>query len=119
MFHALIIKQSLKSLSPLKHFKVLGTKQDEDWNIYKIAIPENWVDDFAKESQKNMDDSQEWYMHIYNEDGSKLIIIFRNKIFKTDNSPQNWNDVIKFGESLGIPTEQLDFFPNSFKVEEF
>lgn len=119
MYHALIIKQSLKDMKPIKDFEILSTKKDEDWLIYKIAIPGNKIDKLAEELQKNMDNSQEWYMHFYNQDGSRLVIIFRNKIFKTDNNPQNWSDVIKYGESLDIPTEQLDFVPNSFATEEY
>jgi hypothetical protein len=119
MYHALIIKQSLKNLNPTKDLEVLTTKKDGDWLIYKVAVSEDKLGELTKKLQEHMDDSQEWYMHIYNQDGSRLIIIFRNKAFDTDNNPQNWSEVIKYGESLGIPSEQLDFVPNNFASEEY
>jgi len=119
MYHALIIKQSLINLNPIEGLKILTTKEDGGWTIYKVAISEEKLDKFIKKIQDNMDNTKEWYMHIFNEDGSRLIVIYRDKIFDTDNNPQNWSEVIKYGESLGIPSEQLDFVPNSFSTEEY
>ena len=117
-FHAVLVNKSLKDLSILNKFKIIGQKIDGSWTLYKIAVESNNLEKAIKELQINMSEGS-WYFHFYNQDGSKLIIIYRDKVFETDNNPNNWLDAINYGTSLGIPVEQLDFVPNIFKNETY
>ena len=117
-FHAIIVDKSLRDLGILNQLNVIGETTDDDWTLYKIAVPEEDIKKTAKLIQGNLAEGS-WYFHFYNEDGSKLIVVFREKTFKTDNKPENWNEAIKYGASLSIPKEQLDFYPNNFAAEKY
>ena len=72
---------------------------------------------------------KEWYITFYNE--NKVIIVFRSKIFKLSPSgispihgklidissaeqKNEWNEMINYAKSLGIPDSQCDFLPEKF-----
>jgi hypothetical protein len=117
-FHLLIVDQSQRDVTALKRFEIISQTTDEDWVIYKLSVRENNLKDAVKFIQSNMNEGN-WYFHAYNEDGSKLIIVFKNKVFQTDNNPKHWNTVINYGVSQGTPKEQLDFSPNTFADETY
>jgi hypothetical protein len=49
-----------------------------------------------------------WYAHFGN--GQKLIAVFRSKKFKLQaNDKTTWKETVEYGNSIGIPEEQLDF----------
>lgn len=118
LFHVIIVDKSLKDISVLSRFGILSQTIDEDWIIYEIAVKENILEESVKYIQSDMHDGN-WYFHAYNKDGSKLIIIFKSKIFRTDNNPKNWEKAIEYGVSRGTPKEQLDFIPNTFNSETY
>jgi len=117
-YHLIIVDQSQKDVTALKRFEVLSQTTDGDWIIYKLSVRENNVKDAVKFIQSNMNEGN-WYFHAYNQDGSKLMVVFKNRIFQTDNDPKHWNTVINYGVSQGTPKEQLDFVPNTFKSETY
>lgn len=66
--------------------------------------------------QKNMKDG--FYSHLYSKDG-KLIVIFKKKVIKMKSDKSTWNEATKYGKSIGIPKEQLDFYPRRFEDETY
>jgi len=118
-YHALIILNSFGEASAIKQFHVLDTIKDGSWSIAKIEIDKDELDETIDLIQSNLVSDKPWYAHIYNELGSKLIVIFKNKVFTTDSNKNNWNHIIEYGLSLDIPEEQLDFKPSTFKNETF
>lgn len=117
-FHAIIVDKSLIDLNLLNKLNVINQKTDGGWILYKISVASTNIDNTIKEIHGNMVEGN-WYFHFYNKDGSKLIIVFRDKTFETNNNPSNWTPIIEYGESLGIPIEQLDFVPNTFDSERY
>lgn len=117
-FHAIIVDKSQKDLEIFQNLNIIGKKLDEDWILYRISVLESELEKIIKVLQDNMLDST-WYFHFYNTDGSKLIIVFKERTFYTDNNKENWKESIEYGESLGIPKEQLDFYPNTFLEETY
>lgn len=117
-FHLIIVDKSQKDVTALKRFDIISQTTDGGWVIHKIAVKENSLTKTIKFIQSNMNEGN-WYFHAYNKDGSRLIIVFKNQVFQTDNNPKNWSTAIKYGVSLGTPQEQLDFFPNTFKNETY
>jgi len=118
-FHALVILNSLTKTEMLSDYKLLSKKTDGSWLIKKMELTDENIDNFIENIQFNMAENQGWYAHIYNHDGSKLIIIFKKKVFYTDSQKVNWQDAIKYGVLIGIPIEQLDFRPNKFEDEKY
>jgi hypothetical protein len=119
-FHSIVIDQSQKDSNIFQNLNIIGqkTSSSSNWILYKISVLDTDLNETIKNLQDNMSEGN-WYLHFYNKDGSKLIIVFREKIFYTDNNKQNWKEAINYGESLGIPKEQLDFFPNTFIDEKY
>ncbi|MEI6266784.1 MAG: hypothetical protein WCP14_02765 [bacterium] len=118
-FHALVIINSLTKAEIFSDYKLLSKKTDGSWLIFKLELNNDNIDRFIKDIQRNLKEDQGWYTHLYNQDGSKLIIIFKNKVFHTNSLRDNWQDAIKYGVSIRIPIEQLDFRPNNFENEKY
>ncbi|MEI6850862.1 MAG: hypothetical protein WCK26_02765 [Candidatus Saccharibacteria bacterium] len=117
-FHAVIIDKSLISLDILSDFKILSETSDGAWIIYKISLIEKDLVETIKKIQFQMYDAN-WYCHFYNSDGSRMVVVFKNKFFEISNNPLTWTEVVDYGVSLGTPKEQLDFVPNRFEDEKY
>ena len=118
-FHGIIVDKSLKSQKVLEQLNVLSksTAPDEDaWTLYKISVPEEKVQETVQLIQKSLSGGA-WYAHLY--DGTKVIAIFRNRVFEMVNNPVFFRPAVKYGVSIGIPEEQLNFKPNKFEEEAF
>ena len=120
-FKGIIIEESLANKSVLKKIKIIKTEVEKvteehqtpwlkQWTMHTVEIPENQADAVAKELSKSLDSKHDWYADFKNE--TTHYIIFRNKVFKINRSKKKEYDaVVKYGVSLGIPEYQLDFSP--------
>ena len=115
-YHAVVIEQSLEDKGVLENFKIINTKQSGDWDLHILEIDN--IDQAIKTIQSAMVDDKPFYWHIYDEN-EVLIVVFREKFFKLDPKDKStWSEAQKYGaELLGIPPEQLDFYPSQFSDE--
>lgn len=67
-----------------------------------------------KEVQDAMQEGS-WYAHFYNQDGSKLVVVFKNKIIDIEDT----EEISRIGQELKIPLEQMDFAPRNFQEETY
>ncbi|OWK26922.1 MAG: hypothetical protein US76_02330 [Parcubacteria group bacterium GW2011_GWA2_38_13b] len=121
-YTGVIIEESLESKDILKDVKISDTKVEEvveehktpwikQWTLHTVEIEENQADNVAEKISKALDSKHSWYADFKND--SFHYIIFRDKFFKVDRSKkEQYDDVVKFGISLGIPDYQLDFSPH-------
>jgi len=122
-YRGIIIEESLENKDILKKVKILKTKVEkvtgehqtpylEQWTLHTVEIPENQVEEITKEISKSLDSAHgDWYADFKN--NSYHYIIFSNRVFKVDRSrKEQYNEVTKYGVSLGIPDYQLDFSPD-------
>lgn len=121
-FIGVIIEESLENKEVLKTVKILKTKVEQvtekhktpwikQWTLHTVEIPEEKADTVAKELSKSLDSKHSWYADFKN--NVFHYIIFCNKVFKVDRSkPEQYNNVTKYGLTLGIPDYQLDFSPH-------
>jgi hypothetical protein len=121
-FNGVIIEESLENADVLQKMKIIKTKVEEtteehktpwikQWTLHTVEIPENQADEIAEDLSKSLDSEHDWYADFKND--KFHYIIFRNKVFKVDRSkPEQYQDVTKYGISLGIPDYQLDFSPH-------
>jgi len=112
----------LKNVVLGKHFDIIKTKVKEvtvehktpwikQWTLHTVEILENQANEIARDLSESLDSKHSWYADFKNDNFH--YIIFRNKIFKVDRSKsEQYNDVTKYGVSLGIPDYQLDFSPH-------
>ena len=119
-FTGVIIEESLEDAGILKDVKVIKTEVEKvtkehntpylkQWTLHTVEISEEQIDDIAKKISKLLDSSHsDWYADFKND--FYHYIIFSNKVFKVDRSKkEQYEEVTKYGISLGIPNYQLDF----------
>ena len=121
-FNGVIIEESLENKDVLQKVKIIKTKVEEvieehqtpwikQWTLHTVEILENQADEIAEDLSKSLDSEHDWYADFKND--KFHYIIFRNKVFKVDRSkPKQYQDITKYGVSLGIPDYQLDFSPH-------
>ena len=121
-YTGVIIEESLENKDVLQDVKISSTKVEEvtqehktpwikQWTLHTVEIPENQADKVAEKLTKALDSEHSWYADFKND--SFHYIIFCDKFFKIDRSKkEQYDDVVKFGLSLGIPDYQLDFSPH-------
>jgi len=121
-FNGVIIEESLGNKDVLQKVKIIKTKVEEvteghktpwikQWTLHTVEILENHADEIAEDLSKSLDSEHDWYADFKND--KFHYIIFRNKVFKIDRSkPEQYNEIVKYGLSLGIPDCQLDFTPH-------
>ena len=115
MWHGILVDVAFDKAF-LDGLKAIGRKEDDDWVIMKIELPDQGIGKAAKRIQDNMKDG--FYSHLYAEDG-RLIIIFKNRMFDAEADRSTWKRAIEYGKSVGIPAEQLDFYPCKFEDETY
>jgi len=137
-YHAAIINLSQIDTSIFKYLDIINIRKRFFGivKIYKIAIPEEYVQETVSRVQTNMSKKlkKEWYATFYNTE--KAIIVFREKIFELStkgitpvyrqildtsnaNDKKRWDEMIIYAKSLRIPYSQLDFLPPDFKTEQY
>ena len=121
-YNGVIIEESIEDNSIIKKLKVLNTEVEKvteehktpwikQWTLHTVEIPKNQADNIAKELSEILDSEHNWYADFKN--NNFHYIIFRNKVFKVDRSKkEQYDEVTKYGVSLGIPDYQLDFSPH-------
>ncbi len=121
-FKGVIIEESLEKKGILKKVTIISTKVEKvtekhktphlkRWTLHTVEISKGQADKISQKVSRSLDSSHNnWYADFKND--KYHYIIFRNKIFKVDRSKkEEYDKVVKYGLSLGIPDYQLDFSP--------
>lgn len=120
-YRGVIIEESLKNKDILKNVRIVSTKVEKvtekhktpwikQWTLHTVEIQEDQADSVAEKISEALDSEHSWYADFKNDFFD--FIIFSGKIYKVDRSKnEQYDDVVKFGLSLGIPEYQLDFSP--------
>lgn len=120
-YKGVIIEESLENSDVLKDVHVVSTKVEpvtekhktpwiKRWTLDTVEIPENVVDIVAEKVSQALDSQHPWYADFKND--TTHIIVFRGKVLKVERAhAEQYDAVIKYGVSLGIPAYQLDFTP--------
>ena len=83
--------------------------------LYGITIEDLELADAINNIQKMMKTDKPYYSHFYNDE--KVLVVFKDKVFEATSHKSTWKSIIEYGKHLGIPEEQLDFWPNRFQDE--
>lgn len=120
-----IIEESLTDTAVLSNVRVLSkrvsktTPENEtpnlkQWTLYSVEIPDDQADKIATMLSGSLDSSGKnghWYADF--KSSEKHIIVFPGKIFEVDRSaPAQYQEIVTYGLSVGIPAHQLDFSPD-------
>jgi len=60
--------------------------------------------------------NEPYYNHFYRD--NELIVVFKDKVFRITPDRSTWKDTVAYGQTLGIPNDQLVFEPNRFEGEQ-
>lgn len=122
-YKGVIIEESLEDKSVLGSIKIINTKIERvteefktpwltHWTLHAVEIPEKDIEKVAVRMGTAIDKSHSnaWYVDLKN--SVFHYIIFRTKLFKIERiSKKQYERVVSYGMSLGIPKHQLDFSP--------
>lgn len=124
-YTGVIIEESLNDTHVLDEFKIVSTKVEpvtpqhktpwlKQWTLHTIEVAEPDAAALAKKLSHALELSDReggnWYIDYKND--AYHYIIFPGKVFKVERSkPDQYQAVVEFGLSLGIPDYQLDFSP--------
>lgn len=116
-YHGIVIHESQKYKSIFKNLRILGERiaKDEKRTLYKIAVGAEGLENTILFLQNNM--LPGYYFHLYR--NGELIVAFKEKIFRINTDKSTWKEAIEYGKSLGIPENQLDFFPCHIEDETY
>lgn len=122
-FTGVIIEESLRDTSVLELLNIVATTVEpvtpehktpwlRQWTLHSFEISEELATSVAEKISSVLDGNDvgkdSWYADFKND--RTHLVIFRNKIFRVDRAnPTEYEDVVRYGESVGIPAYQLDF----------
>lgn len=118
MYHGIILDFEFKDPLYPESFKIFAKQisSDREWILYGVEVSDEDIDMVIQDIQRNMKSDEPYYAHFYNEE--EMIVVFKEKVFKVASHSSSWSEIIKYGKELGIPEEQLDFWPNRFQDEK-
>ena len=137
-YHAEIINLSLKDKKMIKEYPLLSVKKRflGYVKIYTISIPKDNIERVINTFQSNMSTvlKKEWYITFHT--AQNVIVVFRKKVFYLSGKgitplyqkcidtshaedKQEWDEMIEYAKTLGIPDEQCDFLPEDFNKRDY
>ena len=123
-YHGILINLSIKDKTLLRSLETTG-KKNVFLNLlvlYKINAAPEKIEGLIASLQAALVERfwfyfPHFYFHFYRND--ELIVVFKEKVFRTSTDPSRWTEAIAYGKSLGIPENQLDFFPCRVEDETY
>jgi hypothetical protein len=115
LFHGILLDLGFMDPQYPQTFPLFARKIAGDWGLYGIKVARKDLDATVTQIQSHMRMDKPFYNHLY--DDEMLIVIFKERIFHATTHASSWHEVRDYGRSLGVPVEQLDFWPNRFQDE--
>ena len=124
-YRGVIIEESLEDKRILNELRILQTEVEKVtnrnktpwlkmWTKHTVEVPETEARTVAERLAGIIDRKHGWSWYADFKNQQFHYIIFRDRIFKVDRrSKQQYDEVNRFGEALGIPSYQLDFSPQT------
>lgn len=121
VYHGNLLSAEFKNKKFLKKYKILEKRKSlrEAWIHYLVEIPEEKLEEAIKDIQENLL-PKNYYAHLYNEDGSNVIVIFPSKVFRlAADDKKGWEEVLQYMKNYGIVIERwLNVRPKNFQEEK-
>ena len=113
-----IIKESLENTNALLDIKQflcierIENQKDEDpsvWNICRYNISEDLLLEFLPVLSENIKES--WYAHFVDADEKRLFVIMRNRYFDLPFDKEQWGEMLKYGDQVGVERRWTESIP--------
>lgn len=118
-YRGIIIEESLKDKKLPDGVKIISSIIEEvtdhhktpwlkKWTLHNVEVDENKVEQAADIISRSFEtEHTSWYADFKNE--LFHYVMFPGKVFKISNNKEEYQKVIDYGLSLGIPDYQLNF----------
>ncbi len=116
-YHGMLVKEGLRRPEILSQLPILGQLLTEKWTIIKFGVPQGDLNRALAMLQTALLGEPTYYAHVY--DGTQLIIVYPERIFRLGQDPCTWKEALSYGLERGIPREELTFRPCCFEEETF
>ena len=112
-FLGIVIEQSLTDPAFAETLDVVQRKRDPNgsWVFLLVRIASDRLFTELERIRQALADDQPWYAHFFS--GEKIAVVFSEAIISMTTDVASWEAAIAHGLTLGIPREQLDFWPHS------
>jgi hypothetical protein len=113
LYYGIVIEQSLADPAFAETLDVVHRRQDPNgsWVFLLVRIaPERLADELERIRQA-FTSEEPWYAHFFKSE--QLAVVFPDAVIRMTTDPTSWTPAIEHGLALGIPLEQLDFWPHS------
>jgi hypothetical protein len=120
-----IIVESLQNKSVLEFLEPFRIKsrtaempqeQVKVWTINRYCLDEQTLAEALPRLEKSIG-AGGWYIHFYSDLGNELYVIFKDKHFLVSKRKDStWDEMIRFGESIGVERRWTETIPVSFKI---
>jgi hypothetical protein len=114
-FHGIFLDLSFTDRGFPKSFPLFARKIAGDWVFYGFKVPLDEIEQTVVDIQFHMQANEPFDNHLYNDE--ELIVIFKERVFYATAHASSWKEIEQYGMALGIPKQQLDFWPNRFQDE--
>lgn len=109
MYKGVIVEESLLDNRILNDFKINNVRitsaenPEDRWHLYDVALTSGQINLLLTQLKPSG-----WYADFRSPES--IVVVFPNKKFEFDYGDKaSYDDVIAYGQSVGIPLEQLDF----------
>jgi hypothetical protein len=115
VFHGILLDVSFIDRHYPASLPIFAQKKASDWGLFGIMVSRQDLENTVMSIQAHMRADEHFYNHLY--DDEAIIVIFKARVFRATSHSSSWGEIQNYGMTLGIPFEQLDFWPNRFQDE--
>lgn len=116
VWHGILVDAAFVDGNALELFPKFAEKRDDGWTITGVIIAAEEFEAAIHRLQSMMRKREPFYLHFYND--KQLVVVFEDRIFRVTPERSSWSEILVFGHSRSIPSEQLDFNPKTFADEQ-
>jgi hypothetical protein len=118
-YYGIVIEQSLADPAFAETLDVVYRKPDPNgsWVFLLVRIAPERLSGELERIRLALVDDQPWYAHFFSDE--QIAVVFADAVIQMTTDVASWRPAIDHGITLGIPIEQLDFWPHStVQIEE-
>ena len=116
VWHGILVATGFIGEEIVHKINVIGVTTGGHWMLMKIEAHEDELEELTDVVQRCMKDN--FYTHFYNESGD-LKVVFKDRIFDIKSDKNTWKEAVNHGLRIGIPKEQMYFYPHKFEDETY
>lgn len=120
-FYGILIEQSLADPAFVASLDVVHRRRDPNgsWVFLVVRIAPERLAAELERIRRSFTSEEAWYAHFFSAD--EIAVVYPDTVIRMTTDPASWAPAIEHGLALGIPLEQLDFWPHSSEQleEEF